>query len=120
MLSLGQAVERLLAGVTPITGDEVVPLQQALGRVLAGEVAAPLDLPSFTNSAMDGYALRADDALPGARLRVMGASHWPVGHSPKPWALVSVRGFLRALLCPRAPTRWSCRSRPSARAMRWC
>jgi molybdopterin molybdotransferase len=74
LLSLDQAVEQLLAGVTPITDDAVAPLQQALGRVLAGEVAAPLDLPSFTNSAMDGYALRADDALPGARLRVMGTS----------------------------------------------
>ncbi len=39
-----------------------VPLTQALGLVLAEDVVAPLSLPVFDNSAMDGYALRADDA----------------------------------------------------------
>jgi molybdopterin molybdotransferase len=73
-LSLEQAVQRLIAGVMPIRGDEVVPLNQALGRVLALEVTAPLDLPRFTHSAMDGYALRASEALPAARLRVSGTA----------------------------------------------
>ena len=40
-------------------GREVMPLDEASGRVLACEVIAPLDVPAFDRSAMDGYALRA-------------------------------------------------------------
>jgi molybdopterin molybdotransferase len=39
----------------------MVPLREALGRVLAEEVRAPLALPPWDNSSMDGYAVRADD-----------------------------------------------------------
>ena len=38
-----------------------VPLDDALGSVLAQDVTSPLDIPAWTNSAMDGYATRADD-----------------------------------------------------------
>lgn len=41
-----------------------IPLAQARGRVLAQELRAPLNLPPFTNSQMDGYALQAPDAQP--------------------------------------------------------
>jgi molybdopterin molybdotransferase len=51
---------------------ESVAVADALGRFLAEPVAAPFDLPPFTNSAMDGYAIRAADT-PG-RLRVVGES----------------------------------------------
>ncbi|EUA91257.1 molybdenum cofactor biosynthesis moeA family protein [Mycobacterium ulcerans str. Harvey] len=40
-----------------------VPLQQAQGLVLADDVVAPLPLPVFDNSAMDGYAVRAEDTV---------------------------------------------------------
>lgn len=40
---------------------ESLPLDQALGRVLAGDVGSPIDLPPFRNSQMDGYAVRAAD-----------------------------------------------------------
>ena len=36
-------------------------LAEALGLVLAGDLVAPLSLPVFDNSAMDGYAIRAED-----------------------------------------------------------
>ena len=74
LLSLEQAVERLLENVQPVQGEERLPLVQALGRILSADVSSPLDLPCFTNSAMDGYALRASEALPGATLRVMGSA----------------------------------------------
>ncbi len=52
---------------------ERVPVARAAGRVLAEDVNAPMALPSFDNSAMDGYALRAADAShPDARLRIVG------------------------------------------------
>jgi molybdopterin molybdotransferase len=46
---------------TPVLGAEEVPLAEALGRVLAEDVAADADLPPFDRAAMDGYAVRASD-----------------------------------------------------------
>jgi molybdopterin molybdotransferase len=51
----------LVLQAAPLLGCEVVPLRQAAGRVLREDVAAPRDVPSFDNSALDGYALRAAD-----------------------------------------------------------
>jgi len=47
-------------------------LSRALGRVLAEDLVAPLDLPNFDNSAMDGFAARAADLADGAVLRLVG------------------------------------------------
>jgi molybdopterin molybdotransferase len=79
MISVAEATRHILDGVAPIE-TEAVPLVEALGRVLAEDVVSPLDLPAHTNSAMDGYAVRADDvrgATPDAprRLRVIEQVH---------------------------------------------
>jgi molybdopterin molybdotransferase len=74
LLRLDAAIERLLSLIEPITDRERLPLRAGLGRVLASDIPSPLDLPPFTNSAMDGYAVRAVDAQPGTRLRVIGTS----------------------------------------------
>jgi molybdopterin molybdotransferase len=66
MVSLEQAIERILSALPP-PRTEVVSLAAALDRYAAVPVAAPLPLPPFDNSAMDGYAVRAED--------VAGASH---------------------------------------------
>lgn len=69
MLTLEEAQARLLARAS-ITGDEELDLRAAAGRVLADpRITAPLDVPPFANSAMDGFALRAADT-PGA-LRIV-------------------------------------------------
>ncbi|MEK7676542.1 MAG: gephyrin-like molybdotransferase Glp [Verrucomicrobiota bacterium] len=60
MLDLEEAQKRILAVIQPL-GSEAVPLQAAVGRILAARIPAPLDLPPFDNSAMDGYAVRAAD-----------------------------------------------------------
>ncbi len=55
-------VERLIGErVAPVDGCETVKLHEAVGRVLAEDVVAPVDLPPFDNSAVDGYAVRAGD-----------------------------------------------------------
>jgi len=59
-VSVEQALEHILLGLTPLA-PERVPLDEAAGRVLAGEVTAPADLPPFPNSAMDGFAVRSID-----------------------------------------------------------
>ncbi len=67
-MPLEEALERILGGVAPIAECEELPLQDALGRTLAQDVTAGVNVPLADNSAMDGYALRAQDA-PG-ELRV--------------------------------------------------
>jgi molybdopterin molybdotransferase len=55
-------VERLInERVTPVAETETVALKDARGRVLAADVIAPIDLPPFDNSAVDGYAVRHVD-----------------------------------------------------------
>ncbi len=53
---------------------EAVALDALVGRALAEDVRARVDHPSFTNSAMDGFALRAEDAAALAPLRLVGES----------------------------------------------
>ena len=55
-------VERLInERVTPVAETETAALRDARGRVLAADVVAPIDLPPFDNSAVDGYAVRHAD-----------------------------------------------------------
>jgi molybdopterin molybdotransferase len=59
-------VERLInERVCPVAETETVPLKEARGRVLAADVIAPIDLPPFDNSAVDGYAVRHVDVGTG-------------------------------------------------------
>jgi molybdopterin molybdotransferase len=60
VLTVIEASERILAGIRPLSVERV-PLLDALGRVLAAPVSAPLTIPAWDNSAMDGYAVRASD-----------------------------------------------------------
>ena len=62
--------------LTPVKGIARVPLRTALGRVLAEDIISPVDVPAHINSAMDGWALRADDlaANPTAALTEIGSS----------------------------------------------
>jgi molybdopterin molybdotransferase len=60
MLELEDALERVLA-LIPGPVSETVSLNEAHGRIATSQVASPIDLPVFDNSAMDGYAVRAAD-----------------------------------------------------------
>src|ERR1700712_4126854 len=61
MMSVDEAVAIIAARVTAVQDVETVDLKNADGRVLATDIAAPLPLPPFTNSAVDGYAVRSGD-----------------------------------------------------------
>ena len=67
-LTVDEARARILDSVTAVDGTESLPVREALGRVLAEEVVSPINVPSHTNSAMDGYAVRAED-LPNEGVR---------------------------------------------------
>ncbi|MBV8922247.1 molybdopterin molybdotransferase MoeA [Bradyrhizobium sp.] len=70
MMSVDEAVGIIASRVTAVRETETVALDTADGRVLAADLAAPLPLPPFTNSAVDGYAVRSSD-LPQSGERVM-------------------------------------------------
>ena len=76
LLSVDEALARIVALTEPLPGVERVAVRGALGRVLAADVAAAVDVPPYTNSAMDGFALRGDDLETAARngLRLVGES----------------------------------------------
>jgi molybdopterin molybdotransferase len=75
LLSVEEALQRILARANPLQRTERVSLHECLGRVLAENVAAKLTHPPFDNSAMDGYAVRHEDiAEVGAELSVIGQS----------------------------------------------
>lgn len=71
-LSFNDARSLILESAAPL-GVERLPLLDAFGRVLAGEIRAPWDLPRWNNSAMDGYAVRAADChAPATELAIAG------------------------------------------------
>jgi molybdopterin molybdotransferase len=75
MITVEEALARVLASAEEPLEEEKVALESAYGRVLARDLTALRTQPPFPNSAMDGYALRAaDTALSLATLAVIGES----------------------------------------------
>jgi molybdopterin molybdotransferase len=65
MMSVDEAVAIIAARVSAVQDIEAVSLAAADGRVLASDISAPLPLPPFSNSAVDGYAVRSGDLPQG-------------------------------------------------------
>ncbi len=80
LLSLDEALARLLAGASPrrIAQGETVATFDALGRVLAADVPSALNVPPADNTSMDGYALRAAD-VPAAGAVLAVSQRIPAG-----------------------------------------
>ena len=70
MLSVSEARTRILTFFEPVE-TQTVSLSRAAGRVLAGDIAAGIDLPLFDNSSVDGFALRITDSSPNRTLNVV-------------------------------------------------
>ena len=78
MLDLESALEKVLSDVEPLP-SETVAAELALGRVLREPLLATTPIPRFDTSAMDGYALRAADAVAGTALPVIGEARTGLG-----------------------------------------
>jgi molybdopterin molybdotransferase len=79
-VTVAEARQLILDSVRPL-GDETVGLLDAAGRVLAEQVVSAISIPPADNSAMDGFALRAQDVASGpALLRVV--DDLPAGRAP--------------------------------------
>ncbi len=61
LISVKDALSQILAEVPVISGYERLPIEQARGRTLYEPVNASFNVPSHTNSAVDGYAIRSED-----------------------------------------------------------
>ena len=88
LLPLSDALQGMLEQLACCCDSERLPLPEALGRVLAEDIASPLAVPPFDNSAMDGYAVRLADLATGTPLIMAGKAfagqpyqgEWPAGH----------------------------------------
>ncbi|OAI01963.1 molybdopterin molybdenumtransferase MoeA [Methylomonas methanica] len=74
LLSVEQALLEIRQAIKAITGQELIALPQALGRILADCISSPIDVPPLRTAAMDGYAFAAGDLADGrqAELQVIG------------------------------------------------
>lgn len=82
MLSVEQAQEQLLGSARVLAENESVATDFALDRILATPLVATLNVPPLDNSAMDGYAVRAEEAVAGAILPV--SQRIPAGQIGQP------------------------------------
>ncbi|MGF1643785.1 MAG: gephyrin-like molybdotransferase Glp [Thiotrichales bacterium] len=73
-LTLAAALSRIDTLLQPVRETEYIGLERAYGRILAKPVFAPIEVPPFRNSAMDGYALRSGDLASIDNFRVVGRS----------------------------------------------
>src|SRR5512137_2453242 len=86
-LTVEQALRMLRGRLAPVPEAETIDTAAALDRVLAADVVSTVDLPAFDNAAMDGYAVRAEDAGEPVTLAVIGQAL--AGHA---WAGALGRG----------------------------
>jgi molybdopterin molybdotransferase len=82
LLGIDAARQMIVERVTPVAGVERVPLRQAFGRILAEDIAAPIALPGYDNSAVDGYAVRFDDLDPARPTTLRCVDRIAAGHDP--------------------------------------
>jgi molybdopterin molybdotransferase len=81
LLPVAEAEQLIAARVTPVSGQEMVPLGEALGRVLRADLVAPFNLPPFDNSAVDGYAVRGEDIDSAREQRLTIVDRVAAGHA---------------------------------------
>ncbi len=79
LLRVEEALALFLSHATPITSQETVATQQALGRVLAENIDAPFHVPTIDNSAMDGYAICLNELENNAAQRLRVSQLIPAG-----------------------------------------
>ena len=77
ILSVEQALKAMLAAASSVSGSEHVPLDQAVGRVLAETLVAPRSVPEHAKVAVDGYALHCGEPTPKSAMQcgVIGTAY---------------------------------------------
>ena len=102
LLSPEDYLAQVLATLTPLAATDT-PLTQAHGLILAQDVVAALSVPPWTNSGMDGYAVRArdtDSAAPHAPVVLPVAADVPAGAAPAPLAPGTAQRIMTGAMLP--------------------
>lgn len=90
MLKFPDAVNQILSAITPLVEQKSIPLSNAKDQILAQSIASSINVPPFSNSAMDGYAVRIADLADSMTLpvatRILAGDNiehldWPAGTS---------------------------------------
>jgi molybdopterin molybdotransferase len=81
LLAVADAERLIIERVAPVAGREAVSLREAAGRVLADNIIAPVNVPPFDNSAVDGYAVRGDDLSADGEKRFAIVDRVAAGHA---------------------------------------
>jgi len=104
MFSVQEAIARLLESAPPPPGRETIRLIDALGRVLADDAHALVNVPPAANSAMDGYAIRFEECR-RQQQKIPLSQRVAAGHPPQPLAPgTAARIFTGAEIPPGADT----------------
>src|SRR5438445_3470268 len=82
LLPVAEAERLIRERVSSVAETEIVPLNAVRGRVVAHDIAAPIDLPPFDNSAVDGYAVRHADLAPEGETRLTIVERVTAGRAP--------------------------------------
>jgi molybdopterin molybdotransferase len=82
LISVEQAIEQMQSHARPVCEQEIIAIDQALGRTLSKPVIASINVPPADNSAMDGYAVRTTDIALNALYPV--SQRIPAGTAPDP------------------------------------
>jgi molybdopterin molybdotransferase len=80
LLGVDEALALIAERVVPVVGVEIVPLAEALGRILAQDLIAGMDVPPHANSAVDGYAIAHADLLPDSDTLLPVTGRAAAGH----------------------------------------
>jgi molybdopterin molybdotransferase len=80
LLPVADAERLIVERVAPVSECEIVTLREAMGRVLAEDVIAPVNVPPFDNSAVDGYAVRAANLDADGETRLTIVDRVAAGH----------------------------------------
>jgi molybdopterin molybdotransferase len=80
LLPVADAERLIIERVAPVGECETVTLREALGRVLAEDIIAPVNVPPFDNSAVDGYAVRAANLDANGETRLTVVDRVAAGH----------------------------------------
>ncbi|MFM2017203.1 MAG: hypothetical protein RL007_859, partial [Bacteroidota bacterium] len=73
MITPAEALE-IIERNTVVTGESFINTNEGLTGVLRKDIVAPMDLPQFDQSAMDGFAMRFEDYSEGVPMKVIGES----------------------------------------------
>ncbi|WP_439596869.1 molybdopterin molybdotransferase MoeA [Falsiroseomonas sp.] len=105
LMTVEEAQALIAERIPPLAEVEQAGLRQALGRVLVGDLRAPLPLPPFFNSAVDGYAFRHADLAAEGETRLPIAARLQAGQAAAPLAPgTAIRIFTGAPMPPGADT----------------